>query len=249
MADPRTAERFFDAAGVLFDLDGVLTPTADLHMHAWAAMFRALFADHGVEQPYTDEDYYLYLDGRPRYDGVQAVLTSRSISLPYGHPSDPPETETVCGVGNRKNGVFFDLLEREGMRPYPGSLRVLDRLQAQGTPVAVVSSSKNAGPVLRAAGLADRFGVVVDGLVVERDALPGKPAPDMFLAGARLLGVEPAQAVVVEDAISGVAAGAAGGFGLVVGVDRGAGPDALTTAGASVVVADLADLLPASDPS
>jgi beta-phosphoglucomutase family hydrolase len=243
--DRTDAEAFLSAAGVLFDLDGVLTPTADLHMHAWREMFTALFAAHGVTPPYTDDDYFRFLDGRKRYDGVAAVLQSRGLDLPWGDPADPPEAETVCGVGNRKNAVFFAILEREGMTAYPGSLAVLDRLEAERVPMAVVSSSKNARAVLDAAGLTARFPVIVDGVVAEEDALASKPAPDMFLDAAERLAVDPARTVVVEDALSGVEAGAAGRFGLVVGVDRGAGADALRGAGADVVVTDLAELLPA----
>lgn len=238
------SDALLTASGVLFDLDGVLTPTADLHMHAWREMFQALFAARGVSDPYTDEDYFQYLDGRKRYDGVAAVLASRGLDLPWGDPRDPPAAETVCGVGNRKNDVFFALLERDGMAAYPGSLAVLDVLDARGVPMAVVSSSKNARAVLDAAGLTARFPVIVDGIVAEQDALASKPAPDMFLDAAERLGVRPAAAVVVEDALSGVQAGAAGRFSLVVGVDRGAGAEALTEAGADVVVADLAELLP-----
>jgi beta-phosphoglucomutase family hydrolase len=248
--DDGTDAAFLTAAGVLFDLDGVLTPTADLHMHAWREMFTALFAAHGVREPYTDDDYFRYLDGRKRYDGVAAVLASRGLELPWGDPGDPPEAETVCGVGNRKNAVFFALLEREGIAAYPGSLAVLDRLEERGVPMAVVSSSKNARAVLDAAGLTARFPVIVDGVVAEQDRLASKPAPDMFLDAADRLGVEPASAVVVEDALSGVEEGAAGRFGLVVGVDRGAGADALSRAGAHVVVTDLAELLdPPPSPS
>jgi beta-phosphoglucomutase family hydrolase len=248
VVDRADATGLLSAAGVLFDLDGVLTPTADLHMHAWREMFTALFAAHGVSSPYTDDDYFRYLDGRKRYDGVAAVLRSRALELPWGDPADPPEAETVCGVGNRKNDVFFALLEREGIAAYPGSLAALDRLEERGVPMAVVSSSKNARAVLDAAGLTARFPVIVDGVVAEQDALASKPAPDMFLDAAERLGVEPASAVVVEDALSGVEAGAAGGFGLVIGVDRGAGAAALTRAGASVVVTDLGELLPPSPP-
>jgi beta-phosphoglucomutase family hydrolase len=242
---PEQRARFFDVAAVLFDLDGVLTPTAEVHMRAWAELFAPVLAAHDVSEPYTDEDYFRYVDGRPRYDGVRAVLQSRGIELPEGDPSDPPEAETVCGLGNRKNAVFAEALDRDGMAPYPGSLALIDRLGALGIPAAVVSSSKNAVPVLAAARLADRFPVVVDGVVAAAEHLPGKPAPDVFLAAADRLGVAPEHAVVVEDAVSGVAAGAAGGFGLVVGVDRGVGADALTAAGADVVVHDLADLLTA----
>jgi beta-phosphoglucomutase family hydrolase len=242
---PEQRARFFDAAAVLFDLDGVLTPTAEVHMRAWAALFTPVLVQHGVTQPYTDDDYFRYVDGRPRYDGVQALLESRGIELPYGDPADPPDARTVCGLGNRKNAVFSETLERDGVAPYPGSLALIDRLGALGIPAAVVSSSKNAVPVLEAAHLADRFPVVVDGVVAAAEHLPGKPAPDIFLAAAERLGVAPGHAVVVEDAVSGVAAGAAGGFGLVVGVDRGVGAAALTAAGADMVVHDLADLLPA----
>jgi beta-phosphoglucomutase family hydrolase len=235
---------FFDAAAVLFDLDGVITPTAEVHMRAWATMFTDLFEQRGVQPPYSDADYFEHLDGRPRYDGVQSLLASRGIDLPWGSPSDPDDADTVCGIGNRKNAVFSALLESEGIAAYPGSLAVLDRLGMLGIPAAVVSSSKNAVPVLAAAHLAERFPVIVDGVVAAAEGLPGKPRPDIFLAAAARLQVTPEHAVVVEDATSGVAAGAAGGFGLVVGVDRGAGPEALRDAGADVVVGDLADLLP-----
>jgi beta-phosphoglucomutase family hydrolase len=234
---------FFDAAAVLFDLDGVITPTAEVHMRAWATMFEQLFRDRGVQRPYSDQDYFQYLDGRPRYDGVAGLLASRGIEVPWGDPADPDEAETVCGIGNRKNAVFSALLDAEGIAAYPGSLAVLDRLGALGIPAAIVSSSKNAVPVLTAAHLADRFPVIVDGVVAHAEGLPGKPAPDIFLEAARRLQVDPANAVVVEDAISGVAAGAAGRFGLVVGVDRGVGSSALRDAGADLVVGDLADLL------
>jgi beta-phosphoglucomutase family hydrolase len=238
--------RFFHASAVLFDLDGVLTPTAELHMHAWAAMFTELFQALGVQSPYTEQDYFLHLDGRNRYEGVQSLLRSRDIELPWGDPADPVTAETVCGVGNRKNVVFSRLLEAEGIAPYPGSLAVLDRLSALGIPSAVVSSSKNAAAVLGAAHLLARFPVIVDGVVAADEGLPGKPKPDLFLVAAQRLHVDPLRAVVVEDAISGVEAGAAGGFGLVLGVDRGVGADALIAAGAHRVVADLAELL--SDP-
>ena len=234
---------FFDAAAVLFDLDGVITPTAEVHMRAWATMFEALFSARGIQPPYSDRDYFEHLDGRPRYDGVAALLHSRGVDLPWGDPADPDEAETVCGVGNRKNAVFSQLLEEEGIAAYPGSLAVLDRLGLLGIPVAIVSSSKNAVPVLAAANLADRFPVIVDGVVAHAEGLPGKPRPDIFLEGAKRLQVDPAHAVVVEDATSGVAAGAAGNFGLVVGVDRGVGSEALRDAGADLVVGDLADLL------
>ena len=232
----------YDAA--LFDLDGVLTPTATVHMAAWAEMFNDYLAGRDGQRPYTDEDYYAYVDGKPRYDGVRSFLASRGIELPEGEPSDSPEVETVCGLGNRKNDAFNAVLERDGVEPYPGSVRLLDALAAKGARLAVVSSSQNAPAVLAAAGIAERFPVVVDGAVAAAEGLPGKPAPDTFLEAADRLGVTRERSVVLEDAESGVAAGRAGGFGLVVGVDRGAGADTLTARGADVVVDDLEELLP-----
>ncbi len=225
---------------VLFDLDGVLTPTAEVHMHAWREMFETLFSQWHIEPPYTDRDYFAYLDGKKRYDGVASLLRSRDVEVTWGDPSDPSSADTVCGIGNRKNDVFAALLRAEGIAPYPGSVRLLDRLQAAGIPIAVVSSSKNAEEVLAAAGIRDRFPVVMDGVIAERDHLRSKPAPDVFVEAARMLGVEPARSVAVEDALSGVQSAAAGGFAVVVGVDRGAGGEDLAGAGATVVVDDLA---------
>jgi len=232
----------FDA--VLFDLDGVLTPTADVHMRAWSRMFSRYFTEHGIEPAYTDEDYFAHVDGKPRYDGVRSALASRGVVLPDGDPTDPPGAETVCGLGNTKNSAFNEVLLEDGVEPYPGSVALLDLLEAHGTAVAVVSSSRNAVPVLEAAGLADRFVVVVDGLVAIDRGLAGKPSAETYLYAARELGVPAARAVVVEDAVSGVAAGRAGDFGLVLGVDRGAGEQTLLEAGADVVVKDLGELVP-----
>jgi beta-phosphoglucomutase family hydrolase len=228
---------------VLFDLDGVLTPTAEVHMRAWQAMFTRVFADWGVQPPYSERDYFQYLDGKKRYDGVASLLRSRAVEIPWGDPSDPPAADTVCGVGNRKNDVFLEVLRDEGIAPYPGSLALVERLQAAGVPIAVVSSSKNAREVLQAAGIIDRFPVIMDGVIAERDHLPSKPAPDVFVHAARMLGVEPARSVAVEDAHSGVRSAAAGGFGLVVGVNRGAGEQLLLDSGATLVVDDLAAFL------
>ncbi|PKI89962.1 haloacid dehalogenase [Actinomycetales bacterium SN12] len=229
--------------GVLFDLDGVLTPTAEVHMRAWKKVFDEVFARWGIQPAYTDEDYFAYVDGKKRYDGVASLLRSRNVELPWGEITDPPEAETVCGVGNRKNDAFIAVLRSEGIAPYPGSLALLESLREAGVPMGVVSSSKNAGEVLASAGIRDFFRVVVDGLVAERDHLASKPAPDMFLDGARMLGVDPAAAIAVEDAVSGVASAAAAGYGDVVGVDRGAGGAALREAGATCIVDDLARLL------
>lgn len=224
---------------VLFDLDGVLTPTAEVHMHAWQTMFEELFDAWDITPPYSERDYFDHLDGKKRYDGVAALLRSRDVEVPWGDPSDPPTADTVCGIGNRKNAVFERVLRAEGIDPFPGTMRVLDELATAGTPVAVVSSSKNAEEVLAAAGIRDRFAVVMDGVIAERDHLASKPAPDVFVEAARMLGVDPARSAAVEDALSGVESAAAGRFGLVVGVDRGAGEQALRDAGAHVVVKDL----------
>lgn len=235
-----------DHDAVLFDLDGVLTPTAEVHMAAWSEMFNDFLAgvdDPGADtSPYTAADYFAHVDGKPRYDGVRDLLAARGITLPEGSPEDPPEADTVCGLGNRKNDAFNAVLARDGVRPYPGSVALLDTLRGLGTPLAVVSSSANAPAVLEAAGIADRFRVVVDGRVATERGLPGKPAPDTFLEAARECGAEAARSVVVEDAVSGVRAGAAGGFALVIGVDRGAGREVLEAAGAGLVVTDLGDL-------
>lgn len=249
VGDPDAAALWSTYAAALFDLDGVLTPTAELHQRAWAAMFEAFLTEYfGPDhRRYTAADYHAYVDGRPRFDGVRMFLSSRGIELPEGTDLDPPGHASVGALGNRKNELFNELLRTEGIAPYPGSVRLLDHLSALGTKAAVVSSSRNAAEVLRAAGLGSRFEVVVDGVVAERDEIAGKPAPDTFLAAAERLGVAPIEAVVVEDAVSGVAAGAAGGFGLVVGVDRGAGRQALLDAGAGLVVADLAELVPGGD--
>lgn len=237
------AERLLGCRAVLFDLDGVITPTAEIHMHAWARLFTDELLARGVAEPYTDADYFTYIDGKPRYDGVRAMLASRGIVLPEGSPSDAPELETVCGLGNRKNSVFTAVLEAEGIAAYPGSLTFLDAVEQAGLQVAVVSSSKNAEVVLRAAGLRERFPVVMDGVVAAHEGIAGKPAPDTYVEAGRLLGCSPAECVVVEDAHSGVEAGRSGDFGLVLGVDRGIGHQALIDAGADVVVDDLGDLV------
>lgn len=232
MQEPVRWERY---RAVLLDLDGVITPTAEVHRRAWAE----LFAPWG----FTGDDYLTHVDGKPRYDGVRAFLTSRGVALPEGVPGDPPGDATVAALGNRKDALFKELLEREGVTPYPGTIAVLDELDRLGIAQAVVSSSRNARPVLRAAGLDARFAHIVDGVTLDEEGLTGKPAPDMFLRAAALLGVDPAEAAVVEDASSGVAAGVAGGFALVVGIDRGGNREALREAGAHVVVDDLGETL------
>lgn len=228
----------------LFDLDGVITPTAVVHMRAWAEMFNAyLESSHPEQAAYTDQDYYDHVDGKPRFDGVRDFLTSRGIDLPEGQRDDAPAAETVCGLGNRKNEAFNKVLERDGVTAYPGSIALLDHLASLDMPLAVVSSSANAPSVLASARVADRFRTVVDGKVAAELGLPGKPAPDTFQHAADALGVAYADAVVLEDAVSGVRAGAAGGFALTVGVDRGVGHETLRGAGADVVVSDLDELV------
>lgn len=228
----------FDA--YLFDLDGVLTPTAEVHMRAWQQMFDVLFAEEGIEPPYTDSDYFTYVDGKKRYDGVASLIASRGFELPWGDPADAPTERTVCGVGNRKNEVFSAMIAAGGVAPFPGTIALLDELR--GFPLAVVSSSKNAEEVLRSAGLRDRFDAVVDGARAEREGLRSKPAADMFARGAELLGVDPARTVAFEDALSGVASAVAAGCGLVVGVDRVGEAVALRAAGAHMIVGDLSEL-------
>jgi len=225
--------------GVLFDLDGVLTPTAEVHMHAWQTMFDALFAAWGITPAYTEDDYFRYLDGKQRYDGVASLLRSRDVEVPWGDPADAPSADTVCGIGNRKNEVFAAVLRADGIAPYPGSLALIEQLRAAGTRMGVVSSSKNAEEVLAAADIRDFFAIVMDGAVAAREGLRSKPEPDMFSQGARMLGVDPARSAAVEDAHSGVQSASAAGYALVVGVDRGAGAQTLLDLGADLVVDDL----------
>lgn len=228
---------------VLFDLDGVLTPTAVVHRKAWKETFDAVLAQLGDDRPFQDDDYLRHVDGRPRYDGVRTFLTARGHVMPEGSIDDEPGLDTIGAIGNLKNGMFNRVLERDGVTPYPGSVALLDHLDTLGVDIAMVSSSANALPVLRAAGLIERFSCVVDGLVARAEELPGKPDPATFLRAAQRLGVGPDRAVVVEDAESGVEAGRAGGFGLVVGVDREGASQRLGDAGADVVVDDLFELV------
>lgn len=243
LSPAETRDRVLGARGILFDLDGVLTPTAEVHMSAWSRLFTPFLDAQGVK-PYTDADYFAYIDGKPRYDGVRSLLASRGLSLPDGEPTDAPELETVCGLGNRKNKAFNETLAEDGVSAYPGSLRFLDAVVAAGLKVAVVTSSLNGEMVLTAAGLRDRFEIVVDGVRARAEKLAGKPAPDTYLFGAELLGLTAAQCVVIEDAESGIQSGRSGDFGLVLGVDRGVGAHVLFEAGADTVVTDLDELLP-----
>jgi beta-phosphoglucomutase family hydrolase len=231
--------------GCLFDLDGVLTSTAVLHRAAWRETFDDFLQrrDGPGFAPFTDRDYAEYVDGRPRADGVRTFLTSRGIVLPEGEPDDPPTANTVHGVGNRKNELIKKVIREQGVSAYPGSVRYLQAARDAGLKIGVVTSSANGGEVLDAAGLSPMIQARIDGLVITRDRLAGKPAPDSFLAGAQALGVSPAQAAVFEDALAGVQAGRAGGFGYVVGVDRAGQADQLLAHGADVVVEELDELL------
>ena len=245
MADPRAVGLPEAITACLFDLDGVLTDTARIHAEAWKQMFDDFLARRGGQRPFDAvEDYDRYVDGRPRYDGVAEFLRSRGIELPDGEPDDPPSAETIHGLGNRKNELVLKLIHERGVEPYPGSVRYVRAVRDAGLRTAVVSSSANTRDVLHVAGIEDLFDARVDGVTIEQEHLRGKPAPDSFLAGARALGVEPAQGAVFEDALAGVEAGRAGGFGHVVGVDRAGQADALHEHGADVVVTDLAELLP-----
>jgi beta-phosphoglucomutase family hydrolase len=233
----------------LFDLDGVLTQTAKVHAAAWKEMFDAFLRRH-AEQTNTTfvpfdavKDYDAYVDGKPRNDGTRSFLQARGITLPEGSPADPPDAETVQGLGRRKNDIVLQMIHRDGVEAYEGSVSYVRAVRDAGLRRAVVSSSKNCRDVLAAAGIEDLFEARIDGLVAEREHLRGKPAPDTFLAGARALGVAPSQAAVFEDALAGVEAGRAGQFGLVVGVDRVGQADALRDHGAGVVVSDLSELL------
>ena len=235
----------------LFDLDGVLTPTAAVHEAAWKQMFDAYLKTWSTrhDEPFRafdTADYERYVDGKPRADGVRSFLASRGITLPDGTPDDPPSADTVNGLGNRKNELVLARIHTDGVAPYPGSKRYVEAVGAAGLARAVVSSSTNAKDVLASAGIAGLFDFVLDGHAVTDEGLAGKPAPDTFLAAAKRLGAVPAAAAVFEDALAGMQAGRAGHFGFVVGVDRLHQADALRQAGASVVVEDLADLLPAT---
>lgn len=233
----------------LFDLDGVLTDTASVHRTAWKAMFDDFLRQRAEREGSTfvpfdiDADYFTYVDGKKREDGVTSFLASRDITLPEGDPDDGEDAETVYGLGNRKNDAFLHTVHEDGVKVFDGSRRYIEAVAARGLPIAVVSSSANTREVLEVTGLAKFVDQRVDGVTQREENIAGKPAPDSYLAGAKRLGVEPAKAAVFEDALSGVEAGHAGKFGLVVGVDRVGQADALREHGADVVVTDLADLL------
>jgi alpha,alpha-trehalase len=237
----------FDA--VLLDLDGVITDTARIHARCWKKLFDAYLKERAREtggpfEPFAiDPDYYLYVDGKPRHDGVRDFLASRNISLPEGSHLDPPGSDTVCALGNRKSGLFNEVLNESGVEAYEGTVALVRRLRDEGIRTGVVSSSNSCAAVLASAGIAELFDTRVDGVDILEMGLEGKPAPDCFEEGARRLGVAPRRTAVIEDAISGVQAGKAGGFALIIGVDRKGDADALKNHGADIVVSDLAELL------
>ncbi len=238
---PETLEAF------ILDLDGVVTDTARLHFQAWKATFDEYLERRGrklgeVHAPFTLEDYRLHVDGKPRYDGVRDFLLSRGIEIPLGAPSDAPGEESVCGLGNLKNARFLEILKGADLEVFPGTLSFLARVRVAGLAIAVISASRNLPEILAAAGGGPLFDVRVGGREAEARGLAGKPAPDVFLEAARELGVEPARAAVVEDSLAGVEAARRGGFGLVIGVERGGAPGRLATAGADLVVVDLGEI-------
>jgi beta-phosphoglucomutase family hydrolase len=234
---------------VLFDLDGVITDTANLHAACWQLMFDAYLRKRATQRgeafhPFdVATDYRLYVDGKPRFDGVRDFLASRGIQLPEGSRDDPPEVETVSGLGNRKNDLVNGVIAELGVEPYAGSVALIHQLRDQGFKVAVVTSSQNCTAVLKAAKLDAFFEVRVDGNMIQTQHLAGKPAPDTFLLAAKLLGADPQRTVVIEDAISGVQAGLNGRFGLVIGVARKANAEELRHQGAHLVVTDLSELV------
>jgi beta-phosphoglucomutase family hydrolase len=232
---------------VVFDMDGVVTQTAVVHEAAWKKLFDTFLEARAQRsgdsfQPFTDEDYRLYVDGMPRYDGVTKFLASRGISLPLGTPDDAPGDDTACALGNRKNGYFQQEVDEHGVQPYVSSVDLIRHLKASGVHTAIISASRNATMILQAAGVHNLFETQVDGNVAAELKLPGKPDPAVFLEAARRLGVSPDRAAVVEDAIAGVTAGHRGGFSLVIGVDRTGHPQALRENGADVVVSDLSEV-------
>ncbi len=231
-------------SAVIFDTDGVVTKTAAAHFAAWKRLFDDFLRSRAGGddfEPFTDDDYRRHVDGIPRFDGVERFLESRGISLPRGSSDDPPGEDTVCALGNRKNGYFVDHVHRHGVEAFPGTTRFVEQLLGSGIRTAVISASRNCEEVLRAAGVDHLFEIRVDGIDADVLGLPGKPDPAIFLEAARRLGADPASSAIVEDAMLGVEAGRRGGFGLVIGVDRTAHPDALEPY-SDMVVPDLADL-------
>jgi alpha,alpha-trehalase len=245
MADPELTISPERLEAVLFDLDGVVTRTADVHAAAWKRLFDTYMQSRQAREgedlsPFdSDRDYRRYVDGRPRYQGVKHFLAARHIDLPEGAPDDSPERETICGLGNRKNELFRRLIEEQGVEVYDCAVALIRQLRQAGIKTAVVSASKNCALILERAGIADLFDAQVDGVEAQRLDLDGKPDPDTFLEAARRLGVEPQRAAVLEDAVAGVTAGSRGRFGLIIGVDRDGQRDELSAHGADQVFSDL----------
>ena len=232
---------------VVFDMDGVITDTATVHAAAWKRMFDRFLGAWSSERsttqaPFDESDYLKYVDGKQRDDGVASFLASRGIELPRGLATDPPDRDSIWGLANRKNRDFHRALAQQGVRAFPSSVAFVQRLQRAGIGTAIISASRNCQHVLEAAGIGDLFEVRVDGVESERLSLPGKPSPAVFIEAARRLGARPERTVVVEDAIAGVEAGRAGGFALVIGVDRTGQGHELKAQGADVVVHDLSEL-------
>ncbi len=233
--------------GIIFDLDGVITDTAAVHAKAWKKMFDDFLSSRQQKagedlREFSTGDYRQFVDGKPRYEGVASFLRSRNILIPYGDPSDPPEKETVCGLGNRKNLLFNTIVEKEGVKVYSSSAALIRSLHTEGIPLAVASSSKNCRTVLEKTGLLPFFGACIGGLISAEKQLKGKPEPDIFLYAASMLNASPAHSVVIEDAVSGVQAGKKGGFGLVIGVAREKNEAELMNAGADWIVRDLSEV-------
>lgn len=232
----------------ILDMDGVVTSTARAHAASWKKMFDEYLQKWSRRQdqkfvPFDDkQDYYRYVDGKPRYEGVKSFLESRSIRLPYGSPDDPRDRETVCGLGNRKNGYFLQYLKKHGAQPYQTTVDFVQEMQKKSIKVGVISSSRNARAVLKAAGVHDLFQVIIDGKDIAECDLKGKPAPDVFLEAARKLGASPETTLVVEDAVSGVSAAESGGFALVIGIDRSGENRELKSHGADMLVKDLSQI-------
>jgi beta-phosphoglucomutase family hydrolase len=232
---------------VIFDMDGVVTRTTPLHVRAWTRLFDEYLDTRRVRgethEPFDPvQEYLAWVDGKPRYDGVQSLLESRGIDIPFGSREDPNDAETTCGLGNRKDGYFEELLGAEGVRVFESTVERIAQLRALGIRTALGTSSRHGGRIVRMAGITGQFDVIADGNTIRERSLKGKPSPDLFLEAARELGVPPARTTVVEDAVSGVQAGVRGAFGSVIGIDRGGNREALERSGADLVVEDLAEL-------
>ncbi len=229
----------------IFDLDGVLTETAKLHAAAWKRMFDEFLSKKkggGENKPFEDSDYRMYVDGKPRYDGVKDFLASRHISLPYGNKDDSPDAETICGLGNKKNGYFLQILRKQGPHVYQSTVKFIESLRNEGKKTAIISSSRNCAEVLRVTNTERLFDARVDGVDLEKLNIPGKPDPAMLLEAAKRIHSKPERSAIVEDSLAGMDAGRKGGFGLVIGIDRGNNSQKLKEHGADIVVSDLAEL-------